>query len=308
MAIPRIFLDKRTGKIRTALFSNGIEERFDVFTGKLKLVRKSIFTGLLDAFPGAAAAFSFRDLSRSWLGSAVVEVRSSAGGAQGFTAAEYNAGDIEAFTGANDGLMPTWYDQSGEDNDAIQGDSNAQPKIVDAGTLVANGSEYDGTDDTYSIDTGAVPTKFMISTVMQLNGFSNGARVLQFGVNDNAALSQVTDTGSATTVQLFIRTNGTNGRYDWDIPRGPVGLLTMVADFDTFTNTRLYWNGSELTRTISVTPTGTWTQPTGNFLNIAGPVTFSMLDMKELVFWNSDQSANRVGIETNINAHYGIYA
>ena len=42
MAIPRIFLDKRTGKIRTALFSNGIEERFDVFTGKLRLLRESI--------------------------------------------------------------------------------------------------------------------------------------------------------------------------------------------------------------------------------------------------------------------------
>jgi hypothetical protein len=29
--------------------------------------------------------------------------------------------------------------------------------------------------------------------------------------------------------------------------------------------------------------------------------------MKELVFWNSDQSANREGIEANINDFYSIY-
>ena len=238
----------------------------------------------------------------------MVEVRSSAGGSQGFTAAQYNSGAIEAFTGANDGLMPTWYDQSGETNNAIQGDANAQPMIVDAGTLVANGSEFDGTDDTYSIDTGAVPTKFMISTVMQLNAFSGSDRVFQFGTGSTSTVNQTADAGSATTVQFFIRTNGTNGRYEWDIPRGSVGLLTLVADLDTFTNTRLYWNGAELTRTIAVAPIGTWTQPTGNFLNIAGPTSFSMLDLKELVFWNSDQSANRSGIETNMNDFYSIYA
>ncbi len=69
-----------------------------------------LFSGLLNAFPGAAAAYSLRRLGP--YSGPVVEVRSSAGGSpQDFTANQITNGDLVAFVGGgNDGLVATWYD------------------------------------------------------------------------------------------------------------------------------------------------------------------------------------------------------
>jgi hypothetical protein len=46
-----------------------------------------------------------------------------------------------------DGFVSKWYDQSGNDNHATQGTDAKQPKIVDGGSLVSGGIEFDGVDD-----------------------------------------------------------------------------------------------------------------------------------------------------------------
>ena len=46
-----------------------------------------------------------------------------------------------------DGHVSKWYDQSGNDNHATQGTSASQPKIVDGGSLVTGGLDFDGVDD-----------------------------------------------------------------------------------------------------------------------------------------------------------------
>ena len=50
---------------------------------------------------------------------------------------------VTVFKGA--GFVETWYDQSGNSNDAVQATAGSQPKIVSAGALVAdNGIDLDG--------------------------------------------------------------------------------------------------------------------------------------------------------------------
>ena len=53
-----------------------------------------------------------------------------------------------------DGFVETWYDQSGNSNDAVQATAGSQPKIVDAGVLVTGGLDFDGVDDSFTLTNG----------------------------------------------------------------------------------------------------------------------------------------------------------
>ena len=106
---------------------------------------------LLQQFSGAAAAYSLRDLAGT--DSNVVRVRRSSDNAEkDFTAKQINDGSLVVWVGAgNDGLVSVWYDQSGSGGDAAQSVATKQPKIVDAGALVAENGKFgllfDGVDD-----------------------------------------------------------------------------------------------------------------------------------------------------------------
>ena len=81
------------------------------------------------------------------------------------TAFESNIGDhysIDLPSGVDtgydevDGFVETWYDQSGNGNDAVQEVAGSQPKIVDAGALVTGGIDFDGVNDHFDF-TGGKP-------------------------------------------------------------------------------------------------------------------------------------------------------
>ena len=110
---------------------------------------------LLDAVPGAAAAYSLRQLSNAYTGPVVTVRRSSDNAEADFKASEIDDGTLTAFCGAGDGLVKTWFDQSGNTGrDASQGTAGYQPKIVSSGSLVTDGGkaaiELDGVDDYFS--------------------------------------------------------------------------------------------------------------------------------------------------------------
>jgi hypothetical protein len=101
--------------------------------------RRPSFRGLLDLYPGAAAAYSLRPLSAAWRNQPVVRVRRSNDDAEAdFTAAEVADGTLTGWTGANDGFVVTWYDQSGNSRNATQATPANQPRIVEGGVLDQN--------------------------------------------------------------------------------------------------------------------------------------------------------------------------
>jgi hypothetical protein len=62
---------------------------------------------------------------------------------------QMNEGSIKAYTMtttgvSGNGFVTKWYDQSGNDNHATQGTAASQPKIVNAGSLVSGGIEFEG--------------------------------------------------------------------------------------------------------------------------------------------------------------------
>lgn len=95
-----------------------------------------LFVGLLDTYPNSQIAYSLRELSTAFVGQPVVRVRRSDNNAeQDFTATEITDGTLETFVGANDGFVTTWYDQSGNSNNALQSTATLQPKLVTNGVL-----------------------------------------------------------------------------------------------------------------------------------------------------------------------------
>jgi len=102
------------------------------------------FTGLLDDYPGAAAAYSLRLLDSTYTGSAIRVRRASDNAEQdiGFDNNELDTSALATFCSGTDGFVKTWYDQAGS-NDATQATTSAQPKIYDsvAGVVLEMGNQ-----------------------------------------------------------------------------------------------------------------------------------------------------------------------
>jgi hypothetical protein len=92
---------------------------------------------------GAAAAFSLRRLSCTYVANKAIRVRRSSGGQSdiGFTATgDLDTATLKTYVGAGGtGYVTKWYDQSGNGNDAVQGTAGNQPEIVIAGVVNRQG-------------------------------------------------------------------------------------------------------------------------------------------------------------------------
>lgn len=97
----------------------------------------SVGESVLQIAPDAAAAYSLRSLTGG--DPNVVRVRRSSDNAEkDFTVSGIGA-TLEDWVGAlNDGLVETWYDQSGNGYDAREYVAQYQPKIVENGSLVTD--------------------------------------------------------------------------------------------------------------------------------------------------------------------------
>ena len=97
------------------------------------------FSGLLDDYPGAAAAYSLRLLDADYSGSAINVRRASDNAVQdiGFDAnGDLDTSTLATFCAGTDGFVVRWYDQSGNSKDALQTSTTYQPKIYDSTTGV----------------------------------------------------------------------------------------------------------------------------------------------------------------------------
>jgi len=208
----------------------------------------------------------------------------------------YSISGIPAFDNSVNGFVETWYDQSGNGNDATQATAGSQPKIVNAGSLLTAGVTFDGSND--NMDTshvlGATSTIFAVCLSSAVSDF----------------LLDMRDSG---TDGAFIRSAANDSfevRYNSTDLAGASGASGQkLGSFLIKDGTQeIRVNGTSVgsgttSGTISVTAT---TQIGGR--SFATPLSGLWLgSMSEIIIYNSDQSANRPAIETNINNHYSIF-
>jgi hypothetical protein len=221
------------------------------------------------------------------------------------TAIEANIGEtygitgIPAYDNTVDGFVETWYDQSGNGNDATQSVAASQPKIVDAGVLVTNDEgnpAIQGADGKFfnlSAITGLTDVSiFFVGTVSSqfeaITGWSTNLHMIRF----------------ATSIWEFVANSTDPGNMDWNsaLTSGDTTLFNFTRSSGTVTG---YANSvaSNTTSNANSNPFGLnriFRRSSTNFNDYLGKTA-------ELILYSSDQLANRVAIETNINDHYNIY-
>ena len=266
-------------------------------------------TGLLAEYPGAAAAYSLRQLTTTYTGSAIEVRRTNNDVADiGFTSTgELDTAALLAFTGTgalDNGFVTKWYDQSGNVFDATQVFALAQPQIVSSGSVILeNGkpaAQFDGTDDFMNatgFGTGAERSVFLT-----MRGNGNGSGYENYYIFIESLPS---------TLGNFMQNYSTN-YLTTVLANFPTSTLDITAstslDAQSLLTTLKTTSTSELFKNSTSLGTGSGTQNLESNLRIGNfAVNFAFFKMQEMVVYNSDESSNRTGIEDNINDFYSIY-
>lgn len=255
-----------------------------------------LFSGLLDTYPGAAAAFSLRELSTDFVGQNLILARRTTDPAErGFTASEISGGDLATWSQGGDVFVVTWYDQSGNSADVTQPTPTDQPKIVDTGVLVDGGLSFDGVDDILlsSVNfTSSQPiTAIHLSTTNQA-ATTAGVLNISTGIN-------------TPELNSFYRSDGgfaiNAGATLTSAPTTTYATGTDYLRFDVYntTSSEIFANES------SVASGSAGTNSVNNKIVIGGFQVFSLDGtIQEVILYPSDQTASREGIESNIKNAY----
>lgn len=209
-----------------------------------------------------------------------------------------------AYTGQPyDGFVSTWYDQSGNGYDATQATTTAQPKIVDAGVLVADGIDFDGVDDQLMVIGNPVITADFSGTFstfsVQAVASAEGGHL--FGcASASGGTSQY-----ATSASRYTTSSGTSTALDRIFRASDSNLLSSVYDSG---NAGLLVNGGGTMTDQGVYnfAAGTVDFTIGNRSGGSSSLTFMNGKVNEIIVYNSNQSINRSDIESEIMTNYGL--
>jgi hypothetical protein len=259
---------------------------------------------LLDAYPNAATAYSLRKLKATYTGNAIRVRRTNLDeiniGFDGLGNLDTTA--LLAFTGTgalDNGFITTWYDQSGNSQNAVQTTAINQPQIVNAGAVILdNGKpaiQFDGINDSLNKNfaIGNTFTRFII-----FNHFSNQ--------NNNHIMF---DSGLSfdQAYLLFSSTNTLRAYTGANIFYSPVfnNTQNLAYNLANATFAELANNGNTPTTQILTVP-----NVNGITIGCRGGNSqqfFANFKTQEIIYYNTNQSSNRTGIETNLNTYYAIY-
>jgi hypothetical protein len=264
-----------------------------------------VIPNILDLEP--AAAYSLRSFDADADPNVVNVRRSSDNATSDFTASEVSDGTLTDWVGAgNDGHVTTWYDQGGT-NHATQTSTSAQPKIVDGGALVTEGGkaalDFDGVDDVFNMPAGMISSlsDIFVSAVFTGSDGSNDYGVVLGEPTERIYVPYVTSNilyigYSDSAVKL------SDGAYSDGLQ-----LVTLSVDDTTasgFRNSSAF--SIQPTASASSSPPVITTR--GDRIGSFGSSVFTSMNFSEVIIFNTDQVANRTGIENNINDHFDIYS
>ena len=249
------------------------------------------FTGLLDTYSGAAAAYSLRLLDSTYTGDAIRVRRASDNTEQdiGFVDNELDTSALATFCAGTDGFVKTWYDQSGGGYDLVQATTSAQPQIVASGSVITD----NGKPCVDYVSNDWLESSNFASQINAPNFFS---AVVTFDTTSNMYFIDSDSPGRSATGIVS---------GNWSI-RGLNGGAAstgrhLVSVSQEAANAYMYVD------TVQKISSGTSDLVTHTNVLVGDDILYLNGKVQELILWDSDQSSNRSGIETAINDHYTIY-
>jgi hypothetical protein len=262
------------------------------------------FTGLLDTYSGAAAAYSLRQLSGSYSGDAIVVTTNGTNSQSiGFVDNELDTASLEAFANGGNAYISQMYDQSGNGVDLFRSVFSDMPQIVSSGTTI--------TDTLTGKPTFTFPT---VNTTLHTSGLA------ELSLSADWTISFVTKVPLSQTYGLVIGDAIGDAQDSFFIFGGQFRAKLDGVNYGVYGSenrgvTRLWTHSRDTSNTININKDGasygSVSSAVGAFdfvqigsnLEINPPENFS-----ELIIWGAEKSASDIsGIETNINNFYSIY-
>jgi hypothetical protein len=250
---------------------------------------------LLDTYEGAAAAYSLRRLRSAYTGPAVRVRRASNNDELDIyfnRDGSLDTATLEAFCAGTNGFVKVWFDQGQEGNDAEQTTTANQPQIVSSGSVVTENGQpalaFDGSDD-------------FITPVT-----STASDYTMHAVTKNSSVSSYLF--DSQTGRFIFDVRGTSVYYDGTHRGTPhTGTAQQLQSIYAVapSSGQSYVDGTQIN-----TGLGYVQKALGGTTRLGGAYygdSRIVGTMQEFVLYASDQSANRTGIEDNINEHYSIY-
>jgi hypothetical protein len=194
----------------------------------------------------------------------------------------------------NDGHVSTWYDQSGNGNNATQATPASQPKIVSSGSLL-NELDFDGTSHRLDIDFGSNLSQPNSIFMVHQSGTTLGEK--------NDFFDELGTTGQRTLLDQ----TGSNYR----IFAGSSATSSLSSDTNKNLITAIYNGASSIlakngTAESALNPSTQSISSTSAIGFSENATQYYQGTMQEFIIYNSDQSDKRRAIEESIATANGI--
>jgi hypothetical protein len=263
---------------------------------RIVLAKNSVAPQLIDAYSGAAAAYSLRGLSLAYGGPVIRVRRGSDNTEQDFTAIQVTNGTLAAFCGAGDGFVRTWYDQSGSARNATQATTTKQPLLVSSGVVTLQGAKPALTFDD------------SVTKSLEIAGLTGQNRLDAFAVKNSTSAMHITFTATDSAGSfswVAVQGNSSTEIRQWVPAVGSPSLHVNGSLISPTTRGDVYTalNGYKIETTLNG---GTLAWPAFRICGYSAALAFGGT-MQEVIIYLSDQTSNRAAIESSINAHYAIY-
>ena len=288
------------------------------------------YSPLLDTYTGAKIAYSLRKLDSNYTGNAIRVRRSSDNSEQdiGFTNNELDTTSLLSFVGSNDGYVTTWYDQSGNSNNATHSTAINQPLIVSSGVVntinskpsikfngsvklsIANNNFGQANSTPYTILTVANMTSLPSDTAT--NG---GSHIFGIGSASNGYFTTYGDKIGFAYNGGSPVTNYTSGRPSQQILQDTNVISLNSTQLSIYTrgsgtNTLSSNNNTPVTNTQTANPypysQAAIGASSGN--NSGGSGVSTLIgNISECILWWTNFNSDRTDIKNNLNSFYTIY-
>jgi hypothetical protein len=267
----------------------------------ITLASNTVISLLLDTYPNAKVAYSLRKLRTAYSGNAIRVRRTDLAEQDiGFDSnGNLDTVALLAFVGTgalDNGFITTWYDQSTNANNATQVAAISQAQIVSAGTVITdpitNKISTIWINDAYSTATSFAPVQ-QNTQIAVFNRTALTQRIINLGSSVSQpfigqwSTSNVVQTGYGSTF-----THGTSAA---------TGIFLQTVLRNSSNEVKAWHNNVAFPTVIN--------SNINNSFNFWGKNSSPQSNgyKQELIYWISDQEANRIEIETEINTYWNAY-